>query len=166
MNNTGIKNTATRNMISETNWYLGGCDTNASYSNQIYQYERGTQKCSGCTYEIIWKGNIALPYPSDYSYSSDFSICNNSIGGYHSNVCFGTNWMYPIMTADGAQESWLLTPHSSNSYSAWNVNSDGRVDGDSNAFRASGAVPVLYLSSKLEIESGDGSSSNPYKLNA
>ena len=166
MNNTGIKNTATRNMISETNWYLGGCDTNASYSNQIYQYERGTQKCSGCTYEIIWKGNIALPYPSDYSYSSDFSICNNSIGGYHSNVCFGTNWMYPIMTADGAQESWLLTPNSSSSSYAWFVSSDGGVNAGYSVYCDFGAAPVLYLSSKLEIESGDGSSSNPYKLNA
>lgn len=166
MNNTGIKNTATRNMISETNWYLGGCDTNASYSNQIYQYERGTQKCSGCTYEIIWKGNIALPYPSDYSYSSDFSICNNSIDGYHSNVCFGTNWMYPIMTADGAQESWLLTPNSSSSSYAWFVSSDGGVNAGYSVYCDFGAAPVLYLSSKLEIESGDGSSSNPYKLNA
>ena len=153
-------------MISETNWYLGGWNTSDSYSNQIYQYERGTQKCSGCTYEIIWKGNIALPYPSDYSYSSDFSICNNSIGGYNSNVCFGTNWMYPIMTADGAQESWLLTPDSSSSYSAWCVYFNGYV-GNCNANVTNlGVMPVLYLSSKLEIESGDGSSSNPYKLNA
>ena len=153
-------------MISETNWYLGGWNTSDSYSNQIYQYERGTQKCSGCTYEIIWKGNIALPYPSDYSYSSDFSICNNPIGGYDSNVCFGTNWMYPIMTADGAQESWLLTPDSGYSNYAWNVYLDGYVDSNYDAYHANGAVPVLYLSSKLEIESGDGSSSNPYKLNA
>ena len=166
MNNIGIKNTATRNMISETNWYLGGWNTSDSYSNQIYQYERGTQKCSGCTYEIIWKGNIALPYPSDYSYSSDFSICNNSIGGYNSNVCFGTNWMYPIMTADGAQESWLLTPHSSDSYFAWSVYLGGGVNDSVYVGNDSGAAPVLYLSSKLEIESGDGSSSNPYKLNA
>ena len=166
MNNIGIKNTATRNMISETNWYLGGWNTSGSYSNQFYQYERGTQKCSSCTYETIWKGNIALPYPSDYSYSSDFSICNNSIGGYNSNVCFGTNWMYPIMTADGAQESWLLTPHSSDSYFAWSVYLGGGVNDGSYVGNDSGAAPVLYLSSKLEIESGDGSSSNPYKLNA
>ena len=34
------------------------------------------------------------------------------------------------------------------------------------AYYAIGAVPVLSLSSKLGIESGDGSSSNPYKLSA
>lgn len=164
MNNIGIKNTKTRNMISETNWYLGGSDTISDFqSNQFYQYERGIQKCSSCTYEIIWKGNIALPYVSDYSYSSDFSICTDTPSAY---VCRGTNWMYPIMTADGTQNSWLLTPYSGNSYIAWSVYSDGYVNHYYLAFYAYGAVPVLYLSSELGIESGDGSESNPYKLNA
>lgn len=164
MNNIGIKNTKTRNMISETNWYLGGSDTISDFqSNQFYQYERGIQKCSSCTYEIIWKGNIALPYVSDYSYSSDFSICTDTPSAY---VCRGTNWMYPIMTADGTQNSWLLTPDSGYSNRAWYVHSDGYVYHDNGAFSAHGAVPVLYLSSELGIESGDGSESNPYKLNA
>lgn len=163
MNNIGIKNTKTRNMISETNWYLGGSDTISDFqSNQFYQYERGIQKCSSCTYEIIWKGNIALPYVSDYSYSSDFSICTDTPSAY---VCRGTNWMYPIMTADGTQNSWLLTPNSGYSNIAWFVGSGGVVV-YYGAYFAYGAVPVLYLSSELGIESGDGSESNPYKLNA
>lgn len=164
MNNIGIKNTKTRNMISETNWYLGGSDTISDFqSNQFYQYERGIQKCSSCTYEIIWKGNIALPYVSDYSYSSDFSICTDTPSAY---VCRGTNWMYPIMTADGTQNSWLLTPNSGISNYAWNVPSGGNVYYSNDASHADGVAPVLYLSSELGIESGDGSESNPYKLNA
>lgn len=164
MNNIGIKNTKTRNMISETNWYLGGSDTISDFqSNQFYQYERGIQKCSSCTYEIIWKGNIALPYVSDYSYSSDFSICTDTPSAY---VCRGTNWMYPIMTADGAQNSWLLTPNSGISNYAWDVSSSGSVTGGYFTYSGSGVAPVLYLSSELGIESGDGSESNPYKLNA
>ena len=166
MNNIGIKNTATRNMISETNWYLGGWNTSGIYSNQIYRYERGTQKCSSCTYETIWKGNIALPYPSDYSYSSDFSICTSNILNYTNNVCLGTNWMYPIMSTDGTQSSWLLTPDSGDSHAAWNVHSAGVVyDGYATSYD-SGVAPVLYLSSELGIESGDGTSDNPYKLSA
>ena len=166
MNNIGIKNTATRNMISETNWYLGGWDTSSIYSNQIYRYERGTQKCSSCTYETIWKGNIALPYPSDYSYSSDFSICTSNILNYTNNVCLGTNWMYPIMSADGTQYSWLLTPVSGYSYLAWSVYSDGDVNDGYRTNNDCGVAPVLYLSSELGIESGDGTSDNPYKLSA
>lgn len=164
MNNIGIKNTKTRNMISETNWYLGGSDTISDFqSNQFYQYERGIQKCSSCTYEIIWKGNIALPYVSDYSYSLDFSICTDTPSAY---VCRGTNWMYPIMTADGTQNSWLLTPNSGISNYAWDVSSSGSVTGGYFTYSGSGVAPVLYLSSELGIESGDGSESNPYKLNA
>ena len=164
MNNIGIKNTKTRNMISETNWYLGGSDTISDFqSNQFYQYERGIQKCSSCTYEIIWKGNIALPYVSDYSYSSDFSICTDTPSAY---VCRGTNWMYPIMTADGTQNSWLLTPNYGISNYAWDVSSSGSVTGGYFTYSGSGVAPVLYLSSELGIESGDGSESNPYKLNA
>lgn len=164
MNNIGIKNTATRNMISETNWYLGGSDTISDFqSNQFYQCERGIQKCSSCTYEIIWKGNIALPYVSDYSYSSDFSICTDTPSAY---VCRGTNWMYPIMTADGTQNSWLLTPNYGISNYAWDVSSSGSVTGGYFTYSGSGVAPVLYLSSELGIESGDGSESNPYKLNA
>lgn len=164
MNNIGIKNTKTRNMISETNWYLGGSDTISDFqSNQFYQYERGIQKFSSCTYEIIWKGNIALPYVSDYSYSSDFSICTDTPSAY---VCRGTNWMYPIMTADGTQNSWLLTPNSGISNYAWDVSSSGSVTGGYFTYSGSGVAPVLYLSSELGIESGDGSESNPYKLNA
>lgn len=164
MNNIGIKNTKTRNMISETNWYLGSSDTISDFqSNQFYQYERGIQKCSSCTYEIIWKGNIALPYASDYSYSSDFSICTDTPSAY---VCRGTNWMYPIMTADGTQNSWLLTPNSGISNYAWDVSSWGSVTGGYFTYSGSGVAPVLYLSSELGIESGDGSESNPYKLNA
>lgn len=162
MNNIGIKNIKTRNMISETNWYLGGLYISGIYSNQIYQYERGTQKCNSCTYETIWKGNIALPYLSDYSYSSDFSICTDTSG----DVCRDTNWMYPIMTADGTQHSWLLTPFSSHSYFAWYVHSGGGVYGGNIATNAYGVAPVLYLSSELEIESGNGTSDNPYKLSA
>ena len=61
---TGIKNAETRNMIAETTYNLGGWNSNSVYSNQIYEYERGTTVYSGRP--TTWKGKIALAYPSDY----------------------------------------------------------------------------------------------------
>ncbi len=71
--------------------------------------------------------------------------------------------MKAIITDNGSNHGWLLTPDSSYSFGAWY--SHGNV-GEYFTGAARGAVPVLSLSSKLGIESGDGSSSNPYKLSA
>lgn len=58
IDNIGIKNDVTRNIIIETTWYLGGDSGYTFYSNQIYQSERGTKKCSDCTYNTTWYGKI------------------------------------------------------------------------------------------------------------
>ena len=81
-------------------------------------------------------------------------------------MCLGTNWMYPIMSADGTQNSWLLTPDSDALHYAWAVHSSGIVNDVSTTDNDYGVAPGLYLSSELEIESGDGTSDNPYKLSA
>ena len=70
------------------------------------------------------------------------------------------------MSADGTQHSWLLNPNSSSSNNAWSVASDGRVRVGYTTYSDYGVAPVLYLSSELEIESGNGTSNNPYKLSA
>ena len=73
--------------------------------------------------------------------------------------------MKSIITNNGNNYGWLLTTNSSTSLDAWPVSSGGVV-GNGTVFNAYGAAPVLYLSSELGIESGDGSSSKPYKLSA
>ena len=163
---TGIKNAETRNMIAETTYNLGGWNSNSVYSNQIYEYERGTTVYSGRP--TTWKGKIALAYPSDYGYAADLNQCKDkTLYDYDNRTCTSNNWMKAIITNNGSNTGWLLTPRSSSSTHAWYVNSGGFVSRDSIAYVAYGAVPVLSLSSELGIESGgDGSSSNPYKLSA
>ena len=162
---TGIKDT-TRNMISETIWNIGGWNSNSVYSNQIYEYERGTTVYSGRP--TTWKGKIALAYPSDYGYAADLNQCKDkTLYDYDNRTCTSNNWMKAIITNNGSNTGWLLTPHSGRSYFAWFVTSGGFVNYSYFAYFASGAVPVLSLSSELGIESGgDGSSSKPYKLSA
>ena len=162
---TGIKDT-TRNMIAETTYNLGGWNNNSVYPNQIYEYERGTTVYTGRP--TTWKGKIALAYPSDYGYAADLNQCKDkTLYDYDNRTCTSNNWMKAIITNNGSNNGWLLTPDSGTSNIAWRVYSDGYVGNYDYAFRAIGAVPVLSLSSELGIESGgDGSSSKPYKLSA
>ena len=168
---TGIKNDTTRNLISETLYYLGGWNTSQIYSDQIYGYERGTTVYSGRP--TTWTGKIALPYPSDYGYAADLGSCTQTLWNYDNSTCTSANWMKSIFTSS---YNWLLTPNSGDSYNAWRVGSSGDVlysiyssdgvyyfSGTSNAY---GVAPVLYLSSELGIGSGTGtgSSSAPYQL--
>ena len=163
---TGIKNAETRNMIAETTYNLGGWNSNSVYSNQIYEYERGTTVYSGRP--TTWKGKIALAYPSDYGYAADLNQCKDkALYDYDNRTCTSNNWMKAIITNNGSNTGRLLTPASGSSCYAWTVYSDGSVYSNNIAYSAYGAVPVLSLSSELGIESGgDGSSSKPYKLSA
>ena len=161
MSSIGIKNSITRSLISNTLYYLGGWNDNHIFPNQIYDYERGTTVYEGRP--TTWTGKIALAYPSDYSYAADLGSCTVQLGSYNNSTCTSTNWMKNIITNNGNTWGWLLTPSSSNSYRAWGVRSSGGVN-YSYTYSAIGVVPVLYLGSEQEIESGTGTSSDPYRL--
>ena len=162
MTSIGIKNDETRNMIAEATYYLGGWNTSQIYPNEIYGYERGTTVYTDRP--TTWPGKIALAYPSDYGYAVDFSQCiNKQLSSYNDSTCTSNNWMESILGT--SRWEWLLTPNSGRSYDAWYVLSGGYVNNDG-SYNAFGVAPVLSLSSELEIESGEGTSGNPYKLNA
>ncbi len=163
MTSIGIKNEATRKVIAETTYYLGGWNGSSVYSNQIYKYERGTTVYTGRL--PTWTGKIALAYPSDYGYAADFNKCKDKILlDYGDSTCTSNNWMKAIITNNGSEAGWLLTPNSNHSSNAWYVNSSSIVGYSNNTQNACWATPVLYLNSDIRLESGDGSSSNPYKL--
>ena len=157
----GIKNDTTRNLISDTTYYLGGWSSNSVYPNQIYEYERGTKVYS--KRPTTWQGKIALPYPSDYGYAADLGKClNKQLSSYDDTTCTSNNWMNTILGTFNA--SWLLTPDYG-AYRAWYVSSFGDVYGNY-AYDARGVAPVLYLNSELAVKAGTGSSSAPYQLSA
>ena len=161
----GIKNDETRNMIAETTYYLGGWNTSSVYPNLIYEYERGTTVWTGRP--TTWTGKIALAYPSDYGYAADLNQCvNKKLNDYRDSTCASNNWMKTIITNNGSNVGWLLTPASGSPFDVWYVTSAGIVDNSYYTIYSFGSAPVLSLSSELGIESGEGTSSNPYKLNA
>ena len=164
---TGIKNDITRNMIAETTYNLGGWNSNTVYPNLMYEKERGTTVYTGRP-TTPWTGKIALAYTSDYGYAADLNQCKDkTLYDYNNSTCTSNNWMKAIITNNGSNSGWLLTPYCSTSSNVWYVYPVGNVYFNYTVYSAFGAVPVLSLSSELGIESGgDGSSSNPYKLSA
>ena len=156
---SGIKNDITRNLISDTTYYLGGWNNSSVYPNQIYKRERGTAVYSGRP--TSWTGKIALPYPSDYGYAADLSKCSQYLCDYDNSTCTSNNWMKAILAQNA---SWLLTPNYGDANYAWRVYSSGYVFNGNNTSDSYGVVPVLYLSSELSIKAGTGSSSAPYQI--
>ena len=157
---TGIKNDITRNLISDTTYYLGGYNSTEVYSNEIYEKERGGAVYTGRP--TTWTGKIALAYPSDYGYAADLSKCSQTLYNYNDSICTSNNWMKSIVAPN---YGWLLTPNSGLADITWHVYSSGFVDYSGYyAFNANGVTPVLYLDPSVDIKSGTGSSSAPYQL--
>ena len=160
---TGLKNAETRNMIAETTYYTRGHNTSSIFVDTMYDKERvsGTV-ITGVTptRTLTWTGKIAIPYPSDYGYAADLSLCQQQLSSYSDATCTANNWMKEIVAPN---YGWLLTPSSGSADSAWGVYSSGDVY-RYNAYNTFGVVPVLSLTSELGIISGSGTSSSPYQL--
>ena len=155
----GLKNDTTKNMISETTYYMRGHDSEMVYVETMYDKERVSGTLFDNTQSTTWTGKIAVPYSSDYGYAVDLSKCKKQLNSYDDEICTTNNWMKSIMTLN-----WLLTPCSDNGNSAWVVDLNGDVGAGMCAANPIGITPVLYLNSKLTIKSGTGTSSSPYQL--
>ena len=153
-------NSTLKRMVDENAvWYLGGHNSSSIQPKEMYGYERGTKVYSGYT-DIVkteWTGPIGLIYPSDYGYATDRTQCTETLINYYNNTtCTSNNWLYKNSSY------WTKSPHSGRSNRVFLVDSRGCAD--SGAYNAFGVWPALYLKSNILIESGDGSSSNPYIL--
>ena len=159
-----LKNTETKNMILSSTWNLGGSNSVAIYSDALYQAERGTTICSGCSFDTTTTANIALIYASDYSYAAEFGAdyCNSTVGSYTDTTCANNNWMKPIFTST----SWVLNNNSALQRIVWNITSTGAVSAGNvnNVVAAYDIIPTLYLKPTTTILTGDGTISNPYQL--
>ena len=159
-----------KDKIESVVWNLGGHDDEAVYSNQIYGYERGTNvvipgiTCSGTycndtvTRTTKWTGKVALMYPSDYGYATDFNSCSSDLYYYDDDGCYNNDWLY------NGTHQWLLSPHSSWPTDAWDVVEEYVYYGEEGLYYHTAVRPVFYLNSEATIVSGDGSKANPYKV--
>ena len=162
---TGLKEN-TKNLIAETTYYTRGHDNSSIYVDAMYDKERvsGTVKTGVTpTRTLTWTGKVAIPSPSDYGYAADLSLCQQTLMNYDNSKCTANNWMKNIVTNNGGNHGWLLTPISGGVNVAWYVGSSGSV-GNGGTSYSSGVAPVLSLNSELDIGSGSGTSSSPYQL--
>ena len=179
---TGIKDKL-KTLISDAVWNTGANDCKTyTYSNIItskfYELERSSNTgkiCSSGTYcndtvarTTTWTGKVGLMYPSDYGYATsggdttDRATCLNTYlyNWSDSSVsdCKNNDWLL-------SSTQWTLSPGAdpSNADIAFRVSSGGGVNTNL-AYSTYGFRPVVYLTSNVGVQSGDGSRGNPFIL--
>ena len=156
-------NPTLKTMVDENAiWYLGGHSTVSVQPKDMYEYERGTKVYSGHTdiAKTEWIGPVGLIYPSDYGYAADRIQCTETLNNYDNTTCTSNNWLYKN------SYYWAMSPWYDNEGNVFNVNDSGYVSCSTCTYSIIGVWPAVYLKSNILIESGDGSSSNPYILKA
>ncbi len=181
---------ASKTLIDNHTWNTGAPNYNELYDSttktldtvEFYKAERGTTNGKICssgnncndtvTRTTKWTGYVALPYATDYAYASSESDCETNMNagdidfdnGIFNMTCKKNNWMHHGTTMDA---TWYLSPGASSSYAsyAWRVDGVG-YSFYNDAADALSAFPTIYLKSNVLIESGAGTSSNPYILKA
>ena len=186
---------ASKTLIDNHTWNTGAIDvTDTTIVNQetfalntvpFYNAERGTKTgkiCTsgtGCndtvTRKTEWPGYIGLPYATDYAYASSESDCETNMNAgdidfdnqIFNMTCKNNNWMHHGTTRDIEDATWFMSPgaYPDSAGGVWFVLGDG-IRGTSDAGKALSAFPTIYLKSNILIESGKGTSSNPYILKA
>ena len=179
---------ASKTLIDNHLWNTGAIDeTDTTIVNQetfalntvpFYNAERGNvtgKICNGggrCNDTVeratTWTGYIGLPYATDYAYASSESICETNMQKQDSSnayICKNNNWMHYGST--WGDYTWYLSPfaNTSRAFNVWVVLGDG-VAGANFASSALAVFPAIYLKSNIIIESGKGTSSDPYILKA
>ena len=165
---SGIKNDATRNMIANVTWKLGGSSTyNDVTPSMFYERERGTTVYSGRP--TTWQGKIALMYPSDYGYATSGGATTNreaclakELRSWNSSSfsdCKNNDWIFNNAT------QWTLTPYSRYSRYVFYVPYPGHVNYNY-ASHPNVIRPSVYLTSNVSISGGDGTVNSPYTLKA
>ena len=184
-----------KSLIDNHTWNIGAIDktdttivnpeTFAINTVSFYKAERGTTNgkiCNGrdacndtVTRTTEWTGYIGLPYPTDYAYASSESDCETNMNagdidfdnGIFNVTCKKNNWMHHGTTMEIEDATWFMSPVADPDFAAnvWYVLGGG-LTGDSCAAYPFSAFPTIYLKSNIIIESGKGTSSDPYILKA
>lgn len=146
---TGLKNTTTRDLISNVSWFIPNLIDGDLYPNDLYQGEIDGSTTAG---EMI-----SIMYKSDYGYATDIRKCNIQVNLYNLSECTENNWLFL-----GSRE-WIMGTTENNYYKAYIVAENGAVGTHSLTSEAN-VRPTLYLKTEQTIKSGTGTLADPYQL--
>ena len=180
---TNILDNNAKTLIDNHTWNTGAIKWDDVYDSttetldtvEFYKAERGNETgkiCSSVTYcndtverTTTWTGYIGLPYVTDWAYASSENDCNTKIdvSSAFTYKCKNNNWMHYGSTPNDATR--MLSPYANPARASdvWNVYGSGDAS-SSFASNTVSAFPTIYLKSNILIESGNGTSSNPYIL--
>ena len=147
-------------MIETTSWIVRG---------DIWENIAETTVKNAYTNEIVrpsssetYSAKIGLMYVSDYGYAASPSAWTINLSSYNNSTNTSNNWLYL------GSDEWTITCRWWAPGNVFLVASSGlvgsstdRFSNDTNGF---GVRPAFYLKPNVTITSGDGSSSNPYRL--
>ena len=192
---TGTIDETSKSLIDYHTWNTGAPNDSTLYDSttnsydtvEFYKAERGTVNgkiCSSGSYcndtvtrKTEWTGYIGLPYVTDWAYASGENICETNMNeGYYAGasspdeafanaVCKNNNWMNYGSTYNDT--TWFMSPRANpnDASRVWFVYGAGAAEYGS-AARSRAVAPSIYLKSNVLIESGNGTSDNPYILKA
>ncbi len=173
-------NSKLESAIITSKWHLGGaCLSNYQTltAEGIYTEERNTSAISSGNPSSIY-AKVGLMYPSDFGYATVGGTTTNKTGcrakelyNWNSSSysdCKNNDWIFTSQNSFADNREWLLSPYSMNSTDAAHLYSGGYVH--LNGYRVVGGKfavrPTFYLDSSILkiVGTGDGSSSNPYRV--
>ncbi len=145
-------------MIETTIWKVGGNTWTNLVSRTIknvYNYEIVSPAAN-----ITFNAKIGLMYVSDYGYAASPENWTTILYNYNNDTNHNNNWMFMGFT------EWTISPKSDSDYTneVFGVDSTGFIRNVLASLDSYGVRPTFYLKSNVAITSGDGSSSNPYRL--
>ena len=162
-----------KSLIDKHTWNTGAIDYNTRTNTlAFYKDERGKQTgkiCNGgagCNDTVErtteWTGYIGLPYATDYAYASSESVCETNMQKQDSSnayICKNNNWM------QGSKWAYYFSPYAHGTFAgnAWSVSGAGYAN-RTYAASSRAVAPSIYLKSNVIIESGKGTSTDPYIL--
>ncbi len=143
-------------MIETHTWKVGGntyqniynVTVKNTYTNEIVSPAANT----------TYNAKIGLMYVSDYGYAASPANWTTTLNNYANDTNRNNNWMFM-----GLNE-WTISRRSDDTGFAFRVSPTGIVDSLYVYNYRFGVRPSFYLKSNVAITSGDGSSTNPYRL--